>query len=155
MAAIWPTTPDRHGLDGHTMTGVRSRGRATTRVLLCDACCCGTERKHPGVDHAAIRERLGSAAESTGGRSRRVDCLGVCERSNVVVVKTRSSGTFWIGEVLDEPVVAALESWIRRGAPLPVPANVLSHVFDRRSVTEEPDSAPVVEFVSLLPRGAR
>jgi hypothetical protein len=155
VAEIWPTTPGCHDLDGRTVTGDRSRGRATTRVLLCDACCCGTERKHPGVDHAAIRERLGSAAELAGGRSRRVDCLGVCERSNVVVVKSRSSGTFWVGEVLDEPVVAALESWIGRGAPLPLPANVLSHVFDRRSMTEEPDSAPVVEFVSLLPRGER
>lgn len=154
-AAIWPTTPGCHDLGGCTMTVELSPRRAATRVLLCDDCCCGTERKHPGVDHAAIRERLGSAVASTGGRSRRVDCLGVCERSNVVVVKTRSAGTFWVGEVLDEPVVAALEAWIRQGASLPVPASVLSHVFDRRSMTEDPDPVPVVELVSLLPRGER
>lgn len=155
VASMWLTALDRYVPDERTMTIERSKGQVTTRVLLCDACCCGTDRKHPGVDHAAIRERLGSAVASTGGRSQRVDCLGVCERSNVVVVKTRSAGTFWVGGVLDELVVAALESWISQGASLPVPASVFSHVFDRRSMTEEPEPAPVVEFVSLMPRGQR
>jgi hypothetical protein len=117
------------------------------RLSLCDDCCCGTTRKHPGVDHAALRGRLASAATSTGGRSRTVGCLGVCERSNVVVVKTVHAGTFWVGEVHEEPVVAELESWIRRGAPLPVPAEVTQHLFDRTELTDELPAEPVVEFV--------
>jgi hypothetical protein len=126
-------------------------------VLLCDDCCCGTDRKHPGVDHRGFHARLSSAAVSAGGRSRRVDCLGVCERSNVVVVKSPSAGTFWIGEVLDEQTVAALETWIRQGAPLPVPVRVGSRVFDRRSVTDGPDVEPAaaVEFVTLQSRSPR
>jgi hypothetical protein len=125
------------------------------RVLLCDACCCGTERKHPGVDHAHIRNRLRSAALSTGGRSRRVDCLGVCNQSNVVVVKTPSTGQFWIGGVLDEPIVAALETWIRDGAPLPVPPQVASHVFDRRSLNDELNLEPQTVLVPQPTRGMR
>jgi hypothetical protein len=125
------------------------------RLSLCDDCCCGTTRKHPGVDHAGVRGRLADAAASTGGRSRSVGCLGVCERSNVVVVKTPHAGTFWVGEVLEEPLVGELESWIRGGAPLPVPVEVAQHLFDRKELTDElptelPDS-PVAEFVSLQP----
>lgn len=123
--------------------------------MFCDDCCCGTERKHPGVDHADIRNRLGSAAASAGGRSRRVGCLGVCERSNVVVVKTAHSGSLWVGGVLAEPIVAALESWIRRGAPMPVPEDIASHVFDRRSAPDAPEADPVIEYVSLKRRSPR
>jgi hypothetical protein len=115
------------------------------RLSLCDDCCCGTQRKHPGIDHAGIRDRLGDAAASTGGRSRSVGCLGACERSNVVVVKTPHAGSFWVGEVLDEPLVAVLEAWIRKGAPLPVPAEVAQHLFDRTELSDD----PVVEFVSF------
>ncbi len=86
-----------------------------------------------------------------------MDCLGVCERSNVVVVKSPSAGTFWIGEVLDEQTVGALETWIGQGTPLPVPVQLRSHVFDRRSLDDEsdPEPAAVVEFVTLQSRGRR
>ena len=134
-----------------------ARRHGPVRVLMCDDCCCGTQRKHPGVDHHGFRERLSAAAAAVGGRSRRVDCLGVCERSNVVVVKTPSAGTFWFGQVLDEPTVATLETWIGQGAPLPLPVQLRSHVFDRRSLDDESDVEPaaVVEFVTLQSRGRR
>lgn len=125
------------------------------RLSLCDDCCCGTERKHPGIDHAGIRDRLASGAAAVGGRSRSVRCLGVCERSNVVVVKTPHAGTFWVGEVLDEPLVAALQAWILQGAPLPVPARVAEHVFDRRARADDEATEPDVELVSLQPRQQR
>ena len=112
-------------------------------ALLCDDCCCGTQRKHPGIDHVGIHNRLRAAAESAGGRGRRVGCLGVCERSNVVVLKSRGSGSLWIGEVLDEPIVAALEAWIRCGAPAPVPTDIAAHVFERPSSVSEPVDEPV------------
>jgi len=97
---------------------------------------------------------LAAAVASTGGRSRDVDCLGVCERSNVVVVRTRHAGSFWIGEVLDEPIVVALDGWIRQGTPLPVPAEVAAHVFDRDASTKA-ETEPVAELVSLQRRSQR
>jgi hypothetical protein len=70
-------------------------------------------------------------------------------------VKTPHAGTFWVGEVLEEPLVGEFESWIRRGAPLPVPAEVERHLFDRKELTDElPTELPsgsVAEFVSLQP----
>jgi hypothetical protein len=73
----------------------------------------------------------------------------VCERSNVVVVKTPHAGRLWVGEVFVESLVAELESWIRLGAPFPVPAEVAEHLFDRKELAEEPQVEPVAEFVSL------
>lgn len=117
-------------------------------LWLCDDCCCGTVRKHPGVDHADIRRRLTQAATSTGGRARSVGCLGVCERSNVVVVRTPHSGSLWVGQVLEDALVTELESWIHQGAPLPLPAKVARHLFDRKELADDLPAEPV-EFVSL------
>lgn len=128
--------------------GGRDAHRSHTRVSMCDGCCCGTTRKHPGVDHAGIRNLLAAAVASTGGRSRSVACLGVCERSNVVLVRTRQAGSFWIGEVLDEPIVVALDGWIRQGTPLPVPAEVAAHVFDRDAPMRA-STGPLPELVSF------
>jgi (2Fe-2S) ferredoxin len=69
-----------------------------TTVLLCRGCCCGTEAKHPDVDHDAQRDAL-AAALGEDDRLHTVDCLGPCERSNVVVVRTGPTRT-WFGEVL-------------------------------------------------------
>lgn len=151
-----------------TLTKAR-RHRRRTRISLsvCDDCCCGTIRKHPGVDHAGIRQQLADAATSVGGRSRSVGCLGVCARSNVVVVRTPDAGTFWVGEVLDDLLVGSLASWIGDGAPLPVPDIIDLHVFERHDpastpppspVTQpiaEPINEPVAEFVTLGRRGPR
>jgi hypothetical protein len=128
--------------------------RSVTRVLMCDDCCCGTQRKHPGIDHAGIRDRLSAAVRSAGGRSRCVDCLGVCSESNVVAVKTRAAGTFWIGGVLDEAIVTELEQWLCDNTPLPVPAAISIRVFDRQAIPDDlhADAEPPVEFVSLQPR---
>jgi hypothetical protein len=131
---------------GGTIHGMRL---IPIKLSLCDDCCCGTQRKHPGIDHARIRDRLAGAAASTGGRSRSVGCLGVCERSNVVVVKTPHAGSLWVGEVLEEPLVAELEAWIRQGAPLPVPSEVAGHLFDRKELADEAPAEPVVEYVSM------
>ncbi|WP_395153903.1 (2Fe-2S) ferredoxin domain-containing protein [Ilumatobacter sp.] len=145
-------------MSARTSPSRRHRRRAQISVLLCDACCCGTERKHPGVDHAGIRDRLAVAAASVGGRCRTVDCLDVCSQSNVIVVKTPGSGSFWIGKVLDDAVVDSIDTWIREGAPMPIPADIDLFVFDTKGITEtteishEPADAPVTEFVSIQPR---
>ena len=68
--------------------------------MVCRGCCCGTVAKHPDVDHGAQLEAL-RAALPTEVRSRlwTVDCIGSCERSNVVVVRNAESRR-WFGDVL-------------------------------------------------------
>ncbi|MEM8903362.1 MAG: (2Fe-2S) ferredoxin domain-containing protein, partial [Actinomycetota bacterium] len=94
------------------------RGNAPS-VLVCRGCCCGTERKHPDVDHDAHRERLREAAERAGGRIRTVDCVGPCERSNVVIVR-RGTERHWFGEVNHDDEVERLGEWIAAGASGPL-----------------------------------
>jgi predicted metal-binding protein len=84
----------------------------TVCILLCRDCCCGTSRKHPDVDHDAQECVLREAAVSAGGKLIRTRCLGVCERSNVVVVKTPNA-TFWFGAELSRDRTSALVAFIR------------------------------------------
>ena len=97
---------------------IRRESWSNVRVQVCDGCCCGTDRKHGGVDHAGIRERIDAAAVSVGGRSRVVGCVGACEHSNVVIVRPSGISTdrVWIGGVLDDEIVDHLCDWITAGA---------------------------------------
>ncbi|MFY0405488.1 (2Fe-2S) ferredoxin domain-containing protein [Solicola sp. PLA-1-18] len=109
-------------------------GRAPdVSVTVCHDCCCGTTRKHPGVDHEAHRAALLATADDRV-RVRVVDCLGVCERSNVVLVRDlrrrRSDRDTWLGEVVRPEQVDALVGWVEgRCGPLPraLRANVFRH----------------------------
>ena len=91
-------------------------------VTVCHGCCCGTERKHPGVDHAGL---LAVLVEGVGdrGRVRTSDCIDACERSNVVVVAPAPAGRragarpMWLAGVLDVDVVDGIVDWVRRGGP--------------------------------------
>lgn len=109
-------------------------GRSTgCTVLVCRGCCCGTERKHPDVDHAAQLAALEAAVVGVpGGRVRVVDCLDECSRSNVVVVRDRATGTrVWLGEVNEAAVTDALADWLAAwettGGALP--AALAAHAF--------------------------
>jgi hypothetical protein len=92
------------------------------RVRICRDCCCGTARKHPGVDHAALFDRL---AASTSGAAvvSASTCLLACEKSNVVVVqpgsvaRLRGARAVWLREVLDVEAVDAIAGWVRAGGP--------------------------------------
>lgn len=112
------------------------RSRRPLSVQACDGCCCGTARKHPGVDHAEQRERLQAAARHGGGRYRTVGCLDVCHASNVVVVRRPDGKRVWFGRVLDAATLDALCDWIGRGAPPELPDRLTAHAF-------EPSAAPV------------
>lgn len=103
-------------------------------VTVCRGCCCGT-RKHPDVDHAGQARELRTAIAG-GGRFRVVDCLDLCERSNVVVVSPSPSGRraggrpVWVGDVLHPDVVTAVADWIAAGGPghAALPAELDHHV---------------------------
>jgi (2Fe-2S) ferredoxin len=92
------------------------------RLRVCRDCCCGTTRKHPGVDHDALVGRLAGATEGAAV----VDlstCLLACEKSNVVVVqpssaaRSRGARPVWLREVLDTGTVDAIADWVRAGGP--------------------------------------
>jgi hypothetical protein len=91
-------------------------------VFLCRGCCCGHQRKHPHVEHAAHLHRL---REQAGNQTavRVSDCLGPCERSNVVVLvpsrAARRAGArpVWLGWVLDTTAIDAIADWACAGGP--------------------------------------
>jgi hypothetical protein len=96
---------------------------------VCRDCCCGTERKHPGVDHAGQLLALRAAA----GRADAVrvsECLDACGDSNVVIVtpspdgRRRGGRPTWLGLINDEGSLADVTAWIRAGGPgiAPMPA---------------------------------
>ncbi|MFJ3220948.1 (2Fe-2S) ferredoxin domain-containing protein [Kitasatospora sp. NPDC086801] len=91
-------------------------------VTVCRGCCCGTEAKHPGVDHAGQYERL-RAAVGAAGRVRAVTCLDVCTQSNVVVVGPSGEGRaaggrpVWLGFVLADDMIDEIAAWVHAGGP--------------------------------------
>jgi (2Fe-2S) ferredoxin len=90
-------------------------------VTVCRGCCCGTTKKHPRIDHADLHERLRRAIAGTANL-RVTDCLGFCQRSNVIVVSpARHARRFgrptWFGYVLDSGVIAHIGDWVRHGGP--------------------------------------
>jgi predicted metal-binding protein len=98
---------------------------------LCRDCCCGTERKHPDVDHAGQESALRAAAAESGGRVIRTRCLGVCEHSNVVVVKAAQT-TYWFGGVLSAEQTSAVTAFVRSGGLAPAPTRLSFNVVARR-----------------------
>jgi predicted metal-binding protein len=108
------------------------RGDRTERtsVLVCRGCCCGTLSKHPTVDHAGHLERLRAAMPAgTTDKLWTVDCLGQCDRSNVVVVRVGVSRRRWFGRMLADDDVAALAEWVASGASAELPSALASHEF--------------------------
>ena len=91
-------------------------------VRVCRDCCCGTARKHPGVDHDGLLARLDAGTRGSA-RVLRSACLLACDESNVVVVtpsplgRRRGARPVWLGGVLDEATVDAVVSWVRLGGP--------------------------------------
>ena len=122
---------------------------ATATVLVCRGCCCGTE-KHADVDHQSQLDLLGEAARGllVGGRMRITDCLGPCERSNVIAVRHRDlarpgvrTGTTWFGGVLEPADTGRLAAWIATGAqPADLSESLRALVFDPTEVQVTPDS---------------
>ena len=108
----------------------------TLCVLLCRDCCCGTERKHPEVDHAGQEAALRAAAADGGGKVIRTRCLGICERSNVVVAKT-PAGTYWFEGVLTAENTRAVCAFVRARGGMRAPSELLFQVGAARPVSAE------------------
>ncbi|MEU3397950.1 hypothetical protein ACVW0K_005895 [Streptomyces filamentosus] len=100
-------------------------GARPCSLVVCRGCCCGDPRKTPGTDHAGQLDRLRAAAAASGGRLsvRTSDCLGVCERANVVVVQPSTEGrrrggrAAWIGYTLDDDCLDDILAWTEAGGP--------------------------------------
>ena len=72
------------------------------------------------MDHEAQLRQLRVALPAAGARLWEVDCLGPCERSNVIVVRSRGARR-WFGDVLAPADTTALARWIADGAPAELP----------------------------------
>lgn len=103
-------------------------------MLLCRGCCCGTSAKHPDVDHEGQRDQLEAAGAECGDvEVRVVDCLDVCDRSNVAVIRrlslpSRSRDT-WLGGLLTRRATGQLADWLSGGADGPLPPAVAGLTF--------------------------
>lgn len=114
------------------------------RVRVCRDCCCGTARKHPGVDHDGLLDRLRARVAGAGAVSVSA-CLLACASSDVVVVSpapaARRVGArpVWLGEVLDHAAVDAVAAWVRAGGPglAAVPAGLEAHLMEPPALAEE------------------
>ncbi|QNP61638.1 (2Fe-2S) ferredoxin domain-containing protein [Streptomyces genisteinicus] len=110
-----PATPT--GATSGEPAGRAAAGPVPCRVVVCRDCCCGSP-KVKGVDHAAQVARLREAGPVTVS-----DCLDVCERANVVVVRPSARGRaaggrpVWLGLVNDAAATEDIVAWVRDGGP--------------------------------------
>jgi hypothetical protein len=116
----------------------------TPRITVCRDCCCGTTRKHPGVDHDAQVEALRDGCSGLG-RVTVSRCLLACEGSNVVVVapaperrRTNKTQPVWLKGILTYQLTDAVTDWVRAGGPgrAALPAILLPHIGERPSYWE-------------------
>ncbi|GAA2155523.1 hypothetical protein FHX52_4039 [Humibacillus xanthopallidus] len=116
-------------------------GDGVCTLRVCRDCCCGTQAKHPGVDHEGLLTRL-EVDSGDHARVLRSDCLLACDESNVVVITPSPSGRrrggrpVWVRRVLDDAAVDAIVDWVRAGGPgiSGVPGGVRERVFAATSL---------------------
>lgn len=111
---------DSRGRDRRIAAEPSSLDGAT--VTVCRGCCCGSQVKHPDLDHRVQLERI-HAGVGPSGRVRVSDCLDACERSNVMVVTPSAAGRragarpVWLGHVLDDDATDDVIEWVGSGGP--------------------------------------
>ncbi|WP_406279745.1 (2Fe-2S) ferredoxin domain-containing protein [Embleya sp. NBC_00896] len=95
---------------------------APCTVTVCRGCCCGTA-KIAGDDHADQVAGLRAALTDAQVVVRLSECLGPCERGNVIVVQPSSAGRAaggrpaWFGTVNDKDATADIAAWAAAGGP--------------------------------------
>jgi hypothetical protein len=94
----------------------------TPIVTVCRGCCCGVPGKSPGVEHDARLGRLEAALEGLA-RIRLSECLGPCERADVVAVSPTRAGRAaggrpaWLARTTGRVEATAVADWLRAGGP--------------------------------------
>lgn len=118
------TTPDATTRLEHRRTWVSSKksGTSIPTATVCRGCCCGTVRKHPGIDHDSQLDALRDTVDDAA-RVRTSDCLDDCKRSNVIVVSPSRAGRakggrpVWLQRVLTDSAMTGVGEWMRAGGP--------------------------------------
>jgi (2Fe-2S) ferredoxin len=101
-------------------------------VFNCRGCCCGTSKKHPGVDSALLSKLLKEGAKEAGARYRKTDCLGPCGQGNIVVVRA-AGHTRWFRRMDDEDATLALmDHLVDTGTVTDLPAELRRRVMAKR-----------------------
>ncbi len=102
------------------------------KVWVCRGCCCGTRRKHPGVDHKQLEKDLRAGAGQAGLRYEVTDCLGPCGQGNIVV--TRTEGRIrWYRRMNDHGATAVLVRSLGNPSGAGVPAELDRHLMRGRA----------------------
>ncbi|WP_207311438.1 hypothetical protein [Lentzea alba] len=117
----------------------------SSKLTVCRGCCCGTDAKHPGVDHEG---QLRTLREAVGEEHVQVaDCLDSCDFSNVVVVRpapsARAEGAspVWFGGVLGDDATRHVLDWVAAGGPgrAALPTELAAKVIERTTGQQDPD----------------
>lgn len=102
------------------------------KVFNCRGCCCGTRKKHPGVDSEALSKLLKEGAREAGAGYRRTDCLGPCGQGSIVVVRA-AGRTRWFRKMDDEDATLALmDHLVDSGSVDDLPACLQRRVMSKR-----------------------
>lgn len=88
------------------------------KVWVCRGCCCGTRKKHPGIDHAALEKQARRGSKALGARYQVTDCLGPCGQGNIVVTRTAGRVRWW-RKMNDVDTTQELLEHLREGGDLP------------------------------------
>ncbi|OZD80398.1 hypothetical protein CH260_15605 [Rhodococcus sp. 05-2256-B2] len=113
--------------------------RSRPTVIVGGGCCCGTADKHLDIDHDAELESLRHLVDGVAD-FRVTECVGPCERSNVVLVAPSRYGhrtvgrPTWLGFVLGVGMKEEIAGWLCNGGPglAEIPTPLASHCFERR-----------------------
>ena len=103
------------------------------KVWVCRGCCCGTRKKHPGVDHDDLLATTKAGAKAAGMKVSKTDCLGPCGQGNIVVV--RAGGEIcWFRKMNAHEPTAALAGHLADGGSLSdLPPSLRRHTMPKRA----------------------
>jgi cobaltochelatase CobN len=124
-------------VDAPVPTALVTKRACLAQVQICAlGCCCGrTDRRKPAVPVDALKAAWKARALMKTVQLTFAGCLGPCDLVNVVAVMTADGATTWLGGLVDPERFLELADWADAvrdaGTPLPLPATLLAHRFDR------------------------
>ena len=103
------------------------------KVWVCRGGCCGTRKKHPGVDHDALYVTTKEGAKAGGAKVTKTDCLGPCGQGNIVVVRAEGE-ICWFRKMNAREPTAALADHLAEGRSLAdLPPSLARHTMPKRA----------------------